>query len=136
MSRKKKNKDNVTTKRHFKIFKKEFMKWRRRFGLLGIEINFEHRKSPEGGLAWTSYSSRGQVSCIGLGKDWSNFPLSDREVRKAAFHECMELFLYPIRDCAEERFVTQKDIDEEMHRAIRTLEEVLFEGEKSRTGRS
>lgn len=128
--KKKTGKSHTTTKKHFKIFKKEFMKWYRRFGLIGIEVNFEHRHRPTDGLAWCSYSSEGQVSCVGLGKDWGDFILDDKEIRKAAFHECMELFLYPIRNCADSRFTTEKEINEEMHRAIRTLEEVVFENEE------
>ena len=69
-----------------------------------------------------------------LSKTWDNVEPTDFEIRKSAFHEACEVLLYPLRYLAEARFLTDSEIDPEVHNVIRTLENVLFKKEEKNNG--
>jgi len=65
---------------------------------------------------------------MGLSKDWTDaLPLNNKEIRRCAFHEVCELLLGNLRDIAGSRFILEREIDEQVHIIIRTLENVIFE---------
>ena len=115
-----------TTDYHFKVFKKEFLKWYHEFSLYHIEIYFRHQDDDNGGLAWCNFESNGMVATINLQKTWPGSKPNRAVIQKVAFHECMELFLYHARNISNSRFVTRAEGEEEWHRIIRTLESVVF----------
>ena len=45
----------------------------------------------------------------------------------SAFHEVCEIMLFPLRYLGECRFLTETEIDPEVHRLIRTFENVIFD---------
>lgn len=120
------NKEYTTTKKHYKIFKKEFKKWYRLFDLYHIEIVFSHGGDTDF-LAWTSVDSSSMCGTVCLEKDWSSYKPTKKNIKKIAFHECMEVLLFHLRNCAEKRFLNEHEIDEEIHRLIHSLEKVVFE---------
>jgi hypothetical protein len=118
-----------TTKRHFEEFQREAVKWAEAFGLHRVELYVFHENDGDN-LAWANFNANGQSATIGLGKVWNDYrPTIDR-VRRSAFHEVMEIFLFQARRIAQHRYVTSDEIDEEWHRIIRTLETVVFDSGK------
>jgi hypothetical protein len=121
----------VTTEKHFEIFKRECEKWIKRFGLLGHRFYYIHADGPTQYLAYCICPNAHQdrVFTLGLSKTL-NCDYSMINLKRAAFHEVMEAFLYRLNNVARCRYVVPEEIEDEVHNIIRTLENVVFEGWK------
>ena len=115
------------TKAHFDIFKKECSKWIKYFGLLDWEVNIREEKRKVNYLAQTSVSFHNRIATIKVVKDWRQFETTNKEIKKTAFHEICEVMFYNVRYLAEARFLTENEIDPEIHKLIRILENTVFE---------
>lgn len=120
-----------TTKRHYELFKQECLKWINIFGMSDWEVYFCHKKvaadqKKEGILAYCSLDNVSRYATFYLHKDWEDDIVTDKEIKKTAFHEVMELLLGQINCLASERFVTEKQIEEAVHSIIRTFENVVY----------
>lgn len=120
-----------TTSKHFEIFKSECEKWIEIMGLLGHRFYFMHNDDNNDALAWCVYPDNHEDRAFTLGltktlrKDRINdFSLLD--IKRSAFHEVMEAFLYRIRNLSMCRFISPEEVDDEVHNIIRTLENVLY----------
>lgn len=113
-------------KKQFSIFKKECVKWIRIFGMYGWEYTFLHcdLDTDAATCTWPSKSSDRQFA-LSLNKDLPNY--SEIDIKRTAFHEVMEAFLYKISFLCEARYLQQEEIDDERHNIIRTLEKVIFD---------
>jgi len=114
-----------TTNSHFKLFRKEVQKWINILGLYGWEVIIEHDEFVPDSLGSIKALVEPRCCSIGLSPIWSENP-TDIAIKKTAFHEVMELLLIRISTIAEERFIKQREINEEAHNIIRTMENVLF----------
>ena len=115
-----------TTKKDFELFKKEFLKWINFFGLLNWRLFFYHEKTDEDSFAIITCETENRVAGVTLNKI---FPAEDyfpENIKMVAFHEVCELLLSDISDLAKSRFINETDIDTEIHRIIRTLENTVF----------
>ena len=115
-----------TTKRHFNVFCAEVIKFIDIFGLMGWEVNFEHRLYLNNAQAVCITDQEGRTCTMALATDWIALKPTDLEVRKAAFHEVCELLLSRLNTFAKYRFVRESQIDEESHNLIRILERVVW----------
>jgi hypothetical protein len=118
------------TKKHYKVFKKEFLKWVKHFGLYGNRYYFQHKNvNIKNAFAYCifpdDYDDR--VFTIGLPKR-TRTRHSMTDIRKVAFHEAMEVLLYRIRFLAGCRYPQQADIDDEIHNLVRIFENCVFRG--------
>ncbi len=119
-----------TTKRHFELFKKECTKWIVIFGLVGWEIAYKHIKLT-GVLACCEADIEGRWATISLADDWGDHDsLNDEEVKVTAFHEVCELLLWRLRHLGTDRYIRMGEMMEEIHAVIRTLENVIYRGER------
>lgn len=121
-----------TTPEHFEIFKKECEKWIEIFGLKNWCVRYYHKKDSDSApFSWTNYTYSGRAVDIFLNKVWADKhnSLVEYELKQSAFHEVCEILLYPVRYLAECRFLTDSEIDPEIHNIIRTLESVLWREE-------
>lgn len=119
-----------TTKKHFEIFREEFWKWVDFFGMKAWEIRILHEQN-EGGLASTWADVRARKATIRLSPDWGDDdPVTEDAVRKTAFHEVCELFIWGLGALARarDRNTLDDEIEEQEHIIIRTLENVIFKG--------
>ncbi len=118
-----------TTATHFKIFKEECEKWIKRAGLFGWRFCFEHDDlcSETEQSAYILYpdSVEDRVFTIGLTKTFP-FEFTILDIRRTAFHEVMEALLYKVYWLATARYVQKREIDEEIHNVIRTMERMVF----------
>ena len=116
------------TQKHFEIFKKECLKWIDFFGLVQWQIHFTF-KSLEN-RAQIAFNCVSGCATIILSSKWeenSKDFINDYNIRKAAFHEVCELLLGRLNDMVSQRYgLNEGDVDEEIHRIIRTLENKVF----------
>lgn len=127
-------KRNLTTKRHFELFKKEAELWLRRFGLTDWSIEFRWQDEEEKGQsrAWCRYNSYQKLGTISLTRDWSGDQVTDQKVKVCAIHEVSHLLFDPLELIAELRTFDKDDLARETHRLIRRFEN-LFYGPESPT---
>ena len=118
-----------TTKPQFELFKKECQFWLDFFGLKGWCVEYGHEKYDEG-RASCGWKISGRIAYIRLSTDWEEYrkePISEKEIRRCAFHEVCELFLSRITMMAKNRIANQEDlVEEETHNLIRVLENTIF----------
>lgn len=119
---------NITTDEHFEIFKTECRKWVNILGLMGWEIFYSHKPVKESSRANASYHVMGRIATLNLEPVWKDSDVSsDDEIRRIAFHEVCEVLMARIAIIGKDRYISESEIDEEVHNVIRTLENVLWE---------
>ena len=115
-----------TKKRHFKYFKKQCQRWIDFFGLKGWEIHFQHEHQ-EDSMATVWYSLEGRCLVFTLSTDTGGVKPSKKNISRWAFHEVCEVLVGRLEALAKDRFVTDKEIFEEVHNIIRMLENSVWE---------
>ncbi len=115
-----------TTKKHFRMFKRECERWIAIFGLKGWEVVYFHEDDEEEGRGWASYKVTGRVCSMGLARTWKGVRPTKHGVRFVAFHEVCELLLARLMTEAKYRFTSEEVVDETAHEVIRVLEKVLW----------
>jgi len=122
-----------TSKKDFEIFKVECRKWINILGLKDWQVHFTHTKM-DGIRAQIVFQCIARVATISLNTEWNEWAkisITDQLIKKAAFHEVCELLMGKLNDLATQRFnLDEADVEEEIHRIIRTLENVLWEKSK------
>ena len=112
-----------TTKKDFKTFEMAVNHTLSFFHISEYETTLYHKKLPD--ARGTCHADMENMMChIEFGTEWSYKP-DKKEIERVAFHEIWELLLYPLgslslRACSEEL------VNEETHRVIRRMENVLF----------
>lgn len=116
------------SQKQFKIFKAEVEKWIDCFGLKEWQICFLFEKIDN--RAEIRYNCVSGIAVFVLNTSWdelNNTWVNDSNVKKTGFHEVCELLLGRLVDMADRRHdVTEAGVEEEKHRIIRTLENVLW----------
>ena len=118
-----------TTKHHFEMFKAECEKWIERFGMFGWRYYYQHEDLKEGSqIAYCFYPEEptDRVFTLGLSINLQNLQETELDIRRSAFHEVMESFLFRMNYLAKARYIQPEEINEENHHIIRTLENVVF----------
>ena len=117
-----------TTKKHFKLFKREVKKWIRIYGLKDWEIRITHGyEAIPNSRASISSDLTGRLARIGLSAEWDEeWDLSDEELKLCAFHEVSELLICPLLINARARYISPEELEEAGHYIVRTLENVLL----------
>ena len=122
-----------TTKKHFKLFKKECKYWLNRFDLGSWRADIRHYTQAgliEGALAYCDPNWTMRTCCIGLQKKVSDGALVNKKViSKAAFHEVCELLLHMLRIIAEVNAGpnTLDEVNNYNHAIIRRMEKAVWE---------
>jgi phosphomevalonate kinase len=70
------------------------------------------------------HDSRIVIVC--LNKNWCGEEPTEESVRQSAYHECVELLLSKLNMLIRQRSVLEREVEEEIHVVIRTLENVHF----------
>jgi len=117
------------SKKQFELFKKEVLKWLDIFGMKNWQVHFEQRKIEEN-RAQITFNCVSGIAVFTLSTNWDEQNLAfvtDENVCKSAFHEVCELLLGRLNDMTEQRYnLSRLDVEEEIHRIIRTLENTVF----------
>ena len=111
-----------TTKKDFKEFQKEFMKYVELFGLKGYSVFFG-REEINGGHAEIRVNIRDRVATVVLSteKHEKHF----QTMRDCAKHEALHLLIARLEDLAKRRYVTPGDINEECEGIVEILEKSI-----------
>jgi len=119
-----------TTKKQFKLFKKEAQKWIEFYGLKSWTVTFFHielrNSSCAASCSWTPADktvSIGLNICVDVDSDES---ITDELIRRWAFHEVNHLLLANLYSIATHRFIQTSDVDEEVHAILAILENSFF----------
>lgn len=117
---------NITSKSHFKLFKKEVQRWVKRLGLTGWHLEYTHDQDLfDSSPALVQISVVDRIATFHLNEEWE-IPVTEALVKKAAFHEVCELLLARFDFLATSRFCMKEEVDEERHAVIRILENMMF----------
>ena len=113
-----------TTQAEFLRFKKQFLKTRRQLGLITYGVVFLLRKLDC--LASIKINSANKFCEVSLASEIHlDDPETSLDFEAHAIHECCHLFLQPLCDLAESRYLGLSDIEEKSEEMVRVLEDVL-----------
>ena len=116
-----------TSKKDFALFKKECQKWIEFFGIKSFEVLFDHSDYLQNNKASCTSHSVNRWATLRLNITWDDYwELTEKNIKRCAFHEVGELLLAPLVNCAESRYVSENELEEQTHIVIRTLENVVF----------
>ena len=127
------SKSYKTSKRHFKLFKKECRYWLDKFDLGSWKVVYFHEDvedSSKGNAAWQSANWRDRLCSLGLDINWGkNEKPTKKRVAEAAFHEVCELLIYMLRIIADfdAKPTGLHDVENYNHSIIRRLEKAIWE---------
>ena len=129
-----KGKRQITTTRHFEIFKREAELWIGRLGLTDWRIDFKHKNSPDGigARAWFGAKVGDRIAEVGLAVDWDPDVITVHRVRETAFHEVFEIMLCPLGWIGDCRYAREEEIPEAKHVIIRRFENLFYGNRKER----
>lgn len=116
-----------TTKKDFELFKSECLNWQKKLGLTNYKFYFYHNKN--GGKShadvYTGILSDYHAT-FNFYEDWEDDGITDENIKRVAFHEVCHILLARLVTVAENRFVTEDEVDESAHEMIRRLEHIFF----------
>ena len=126
----------MTTEQKIKFFKTECQRFIDFFGLYEWQVFFKAHDLNEYARAMCSASGYidnhqgdGQQSTISYDEEWiSDKQTEPMEISMCAFHEVLELMLMKLRYFAanNELIIQEREVDEEIHRVIRRLENKVY----------
>lgn len=114
-----------TTKAQFATFKREFLKWQKKLNLMDYKTYFVHVKLTRRYYAQVQTSVSNHVVTVSMNAELLPHELKGFRPAPCGKHEAFELLLAPLNDLAGERYASRDQIQEAVHRIIRTLETVL-----------
>ncbi len=118
------------TLKQFELFKKEALKWLDYFGMKDWQVHFLF-KQLKGTRAQICHTCVDGIATITLNNNWDELDksmVSNVAIQKTAFHEVCELLLGRLESMVFQRFnLNDGDVEEEMHRIIRVLENTVWE---------
>lgn len=118
---------NETNDVHFTQFQDEASHWLRQFSLGDWCVIFAHDKTPEDTYAATQACVEARHVKMVLGTHWPDeVEPTEFEVRRTAFHEVVEVLLFPLREFMVNAF-TDGRITGDVHAAIQRIENVVWE---------
>lgn len=120
---------NKTSAKDYRFFKERVTYWQKELGQVDWSIHFRHE--PLGDMfAETRMNNEAHVAVVVLAKDWEDDPVTEEQLNRTAFHECLHLVLSDLVSEARARYAVQYDIDRAEHAAIRILENLVTGGKR------
>jgi len=117
-----------TTQKDFEVFKSEFLRWRRIFGLERYDITFQHGNTQKDRYAEISTNTfTSSTAIVRLSKTASSgADALDNDPKSSALHEALELLLVELNGLAESRYgIEEYAIEGATHRIINVLMPLL-----------
>ena len=114
-----------TTKKDFKRFCSEFLRWVELFGLKDYRLLFHH-KQLEDSFAEIHRDDPGKIVDIYFSKEIPEISVSGYiSPEHHAKHEAIHLLLSRLGYLADRRYLNYADVKEEQERIVRILEKIL-----------
>jgi len=108
-------------KKDFELFKKEFSKWQRKFGLTGYKVYFKYE--PLESFADITVTQSDMVATARLNSDVSTKEI--RDARQSAKHEAIHLLLMKVEHRAKSRYIREEELDESVEELVFKLEDLI-----------
>lgn len=129
----------LSDKERFRIFYEECNYWILKFGLKEWLINYEFNDDytedwEDGNLAMLCWNPEGGRATIWLNLNWPDHEKYEMQVRRSAFHEIFELFISAMKNYIYKRHFTDSEVDREIHRIVRTMENTWFKEDYEQRG--
>ena len=116
--------NRTATPRDFEMFKREFTKYQKLFGLAGITVRFKF-KSVDAGFACVDVKYRDMIAVVTLTSDSVDWSSRSGGVRGSARHEAIHLLLMRLEGEAIYRYATENSIYEALEETVHRLEAVI-----------
>ena len=113
-----------TSDADFRYFQKRFQYWVDFYGLKEWKIYFNH-EDVEAAYAYIYIKALGRCCTVYLSVDWTQKP-SKEKLNESAFHEATHLLLGKIDTLSRDRYITEDQINNEIHGIVRVLEKVIL----------
>jgi hypothetical protein len=114
----------LTTKRQFEEFKKSFLEWQYKLGLLEWKVYFRHEKL-EGKFAHISYDRKGMVATASFSTELDKDSYENLNPKRSGKHEAIHLLTAKLYDMGSERNFNMFDFNSAEEALVRTLEKLL-----------
>lgn len=123
-------KKKLTIKEKSKLFEDYIKKYMDYFGMVDYQINFDSVDDTgcRAKCQW-HYMSGSQMFTFCWSTNWLKDKKTDeKDIKRTAFHEVLEAMFSKLRDYSEniDKVVTEREIDCEIHRVIRTMENKIL----------
>ena len=116
------------TQTHFKVYKKEFIKWVDFWGLTDMIYDF-HLEPLEFSYSQVEYLHTAKRCAVFLNNEIPDDEFNGKTINEfmkiLAFHECAECLLSGIRTIASERNFDPNELDREAHSIINRLQNAV-----------
>jgi len=108
----------------FELFKKEFIKWQKMFGLSGYTTYFKHEPL-EGGFAEICINLDGMVATVTLSNQLKDKDKPFKNIKQSAKHEALHLLIGRLSENAKYRHVTIGELGECTEELVNKLYELI-----------
>ncbi len=130
---------NLFTQKWYDLYQREALKWISEFGLKEWEVYFYDQPPGVNNVAACDWDYPARTTYLQISDEWTiENPPNEPEIKKAAFHEVMELMFADIRELIEKygaarekqnsQMATQleEDLSGEIHAVIRRFENHFY----------
>lgn len=114
----------VKETKDFILFKKEFYKWQKVFGLMGYAVFF-HYEPIEGGSAEIGINLEGMSADVSLNSEPRVIDKKFKDIKKDAKHEAIHLLIGRLTENGRGRFVSRGEIHESLEELVNKLEDLI-----------
>lgn len=113
-----------TTNKQFEEFKDSFKEWVIKFGLMDYHISYECKPIP-GYYAQLWVNEDGKCATATLNSEFSKESYKEFNPKASGKHEAIHLLLNKLAHLGSERFISEREIDDESEAIVRVLEKWL-----------
>jgi len=116
----------TTTPEEFDLFKSECQRWLKFFGLTDWKVDFNHVILEDTYAQVKTNGLEDRYAIFDFNLDCSETNRKHLDIPKTAFHEVLELLLYPLRYIGSCRYVQPEEFTAANHAIIRTMENTVW----------
>lgn len=114
-----------TTKKDFKLFKKECRKWIKKFGLTEWLISFKHEKLKDDREAECRSHYTAKWVYLGLSSELQDYDKSRKYIKDCALEEVIHLMLASMSELSRQRFTRESELNKAEHEIVMRIMHVL-----------
>lgn len=108
----------------FELFKQEFEKWQKRFGLTGYKVYFKHERI-DGSFADIKINQGDMVVKVRLNKKLSEDNKIFKDIKRSAKHEALHLLVGRLEQDGRYRYCSETEIYEATEELVNRMEGLI-----------
>ena len=118
----------MTLKQKIKFFKKEVNRFLEFHGLIDYDVYFDKEGEIENKASCTAQNPN-RIATFRYEEGWLKEENDLSEISRTCYHEVLELLLSNLRELASDReiVVNKREVDNEVHKIIRILENKYYD---------